>query len=172
MNAERRAAAIEHWLPIPGYEGKYEVSDQGRVRSLLWGEPRLRKPVKHKFGYPQVMLAGGTQYEIHRLVLLAFVGPLPAGHVTRHLDGDVTNATLSNLTYGTASENNLDQVRHGTHWEANQTHCHRGHPFDDENTIWRPQGRGRDCRTCKRERDALRQRRWVNGRRLRVEETA
>lgn len=46
------------------------------------------------------------------------------------------------------------------HWRKNQTHCKRGHPFDEANTYWdiRGHSRGRVCRTCQRERNTFRQR--------------
>lgn len=53
--------------------------------------------------------------KVASLVMLAFVGERPEGMDIRHLDGVVTNNNLSNLCYGTRSENILDCVRHGTH---------------------------------------------------------
>jgi hypothetical protein len=65
-------------------------------------------------GYPHVSLGGVKKRRyLHNLVLEAFVGPRPKGQVTRHLDGDKTNNTLSNLQYGTVSENMADRVMHG-----------------------------------------------------------
>jgi hypothetical protein len=51
---------------------------------------------------------------LHRLVLESFVGPAPAGMECRHLDGNPANNRLSNLCWGTKSENALDSIRHGT----------------------------------------------------------
>src|SRR5438132_8018897 len=46
------------------------------------------------------------------------------------------------------------------HWRKNQTHCKRGHPFDEANTYWYARGeqRSRVCRICQRERNTFRQR--------------
>lgn len=169
----------ERWLPIPGYEGRYDVSDHGRVRSWLpWRNtpvPRVLKPyyATARGGYPTVRLQSNQGQEpsacIHRLVMLAFVGPMPDGQEVRHLDGDPTNNRLSNLTYGTSSENARDMVRHGRFNPpfSGVTHCIRGHPFDEKNTYHYTTvrgGPGRACRECKR-RDAR-----LRARRLRAEQ--
>jgi hypothetical protein len=86
--------------------------------------------------------------------MLAFVGPCPAGLEIRHLNGNATDNHLSNLTYGTKSENELDRVRHGTHHNARKTHCLRGHPFDTANTQM-DHGRRR-CKACLRDQRAAR----------------
>lgn len=147
----------ERWLPIPGWEDIYQVSDQGRV----WGIPRERtrggilKPIKvNKWGHLEVTLHGGPgvreRWLIHRLVMLAFVGPCPEGEEVRHLDGNPGNNTLANLAYGTHGQNNRDAVEHGTHFNASKTHCPRGHEYTPENTgiVQRP-SRGTSYRYCK-----------------------
>lgn len=115
---------LELWKDIPEWEGRYQVSDRGRVRSLTahgdrLPEPRLRKLSHDRYGYPTCALsvrhAVVKTYCVHRLVLLAFVGPRPHGLQTRHLDGDRTNNRLSNLVYGTPLENQADKNSHGTH---------------------------------------------------------
>jgi len=146
----------ERWLPIPSYEGRYDVSDQGRVRSWLpWNGtpvPRILKACPDKDGYLQV---GLTMYgvvdtgKIHSLVMFAFVGSRPEGLETRHFDGNHLNNSLENLRYGTSSENSIDTVRHGTNRNARKIECLRGHPFNTKNTYLRPSG-GRDCRECRR----------------------
>jgi hypothetical protein len=65
-----------------------------------------------------VNLSKGGQHSqifVHRLVLLAFVGPCPAGHESRHLDGDPKNNRLTNLAWGTRLENMADRSRLGEH---------------------------------------------------------
>lgn len=154
-------ATPEQWRWIPGYEGSYEVSDQGRVRSWMpWlntTPPRiLATPLC--VGYPRVTLRRDGQQRcrtVHSLVMEAFVGPCPEGHEVRHLDGNRANPVLTNLAYGTAAENVRDSLRHGTQWQARKTHCPKGHPYDEANTY-----RGRNtsggisrvCRACGRER--------------------
>jgi len=104
-------------------------------------------------GYPSVALSQGgvvTKLYVHRLVLLAFWGqPLP-GEEACHNNGDRTDNRLENLRWDRHGSNMDDAVAHGTHWapNANKTHCNRGHPFDEVNTIIRPEGRG--CRECRR----------------------
>jgi hypothetical protein len=101
----------ETWKAVPGYEGQYEVSDQGRVRS---GEKILAQATMRS-GHLTVHLCRQTHY-VHRLVLFAFVG-VPQSNVarieTRHLDGNPTNNSLSNLTWGTVAENRADRRRLG-----------------------------------------------------------
>lgn len=149
----------EQWKAVPDYEGIYEVSDQGRVRSLnrldnlgrKWrGRPMKR--IRRDDGYVSATLwKHGVQasHLVHRLVLTTFVGPCPDGHESRHLDGDKANNHLTNLQWGTPSQNNYDLVAHGTHFNASKTHCPSGHPYDEENTYVHPHGRHRICITCR-----------------------
>jgi hypothetical protein len=112
----------EEWRPVPGFPG-YDVSNLGRVRAWynarrnLRSEPRIRKTPPNRAGYPTVtMQADGHPYcpLVHRLVMLAFVGPCPEGMEARHLDGNPGNARLDNLRYGTPKENAADMAAHGT----------------------------------------------------------
>lgn len=145
----------ELWLPIPGYEGKYEVSSLGRVRSRARdGEPYIRRLRAGTRGYLNVTLFQDGRHEchaVHALVLLAFHGPRSEGMVTRHLDGNTSNNVVANLTYGTQAENIADQMSHGTHSRAFRTECRRGHPYTPENTYMRPGSGARQCRTCSQE---------------------
>ena len=128
----------EEWNPVPGYEGFYEVSDLGAVRSVTRQVPygrhghtlykgRVLKQFNSKNGYACVKLslcgALRTTY-VHELVLRAFVGPRPIiqskGEI-RHLDGQKTNNTLPNLVYGTVVENAADRVKHN---KIRKTQCH------------------------------------------------
>lgn len=108
----------ERWRAIPEYEGLYEVSDFGRVRSL-GRNACMRKLVLDKNGYLRVCLAQKQPYKlagVHRLVLLAFVGPCPAGMAARHFpDRTRTNNRLSNLSWATQTMNMRDRNIHGTH---------------------------------------------------------
>jgi hypothetical protein len=146
---------METWRPIPGYDGRYEISNLGRVVSYAQSKPRVLQQTVHKQGYPRVTLwkSGiGRPRTIHSLLMLAFVGPRPDGMVVRHLDDDPSNNALSNLAYGTHSENTQDMIRNGKCVKLNQTHCVHGHLYDTANTYRRPDGR-RKCRTCNRERE-------------------
>lgn len=106
----------EAWRNVAGTEGRYQVSDQGRVRSTMFG-PRLLKPCSGKRGYLQVTLTGGGRWKthkVHTLVAAAFLPPKTEGQVVRHLDGDKKNCAKTNLKYGTHQENSDDQILHGT----------------------------------------------------------
>lgn len=150
---------VETWRAVPGYEGTYEVSDLGRVRSLdrikrdgrRW-RGRMMRLITHERGYLMVKLCRDNacrMWFVHRLALMAFVGEAPTGYEARHLDGDSSNAALVNLAWGTPSENMLDQVRHGSHWNASKTHCPSGHPYDEANTYRNPGKQNRACLTCR-----------------------
>lgn len=155
---------IEEWRPVVGYEGLYEVSDRGRVRSFPrqgTGGGLVSQRLNNR-GYPIVSMTRPGHWAtrtVHRLVTEAFIGPRPGGMEVRHLDGNRANAQLSNLSYGTRSENNLDAVGHGTHFQAAKTHCPKGHPYDGANTYVLPsRPSARYCRACNRVRSAERRR--------------
>lgn len=95
------------WLPVPGYEALYEVSDDGRVRSVARGQ-ELRQGLSSS-GYRFVGLWAENKVRnhfVHRLVLRAFLprGDEAALHVN-HIDGAKANNRLSNLEWATPSEN-------------------------------------------------------------------
>lgn len=107
----------ETWKPVVGYEDRYFVSDQGRVKSIRSGILLRHSMVGSQRGYRAVKLyrAGeGINHRVHRLVLEAFVGPMPDGLETRHINGDSCDNRLENLKYGTRAENIKDKVAHGT----------------------------------------------------------
>ncbi|WP_079582798.1 NUMOD4 motif-containing HNH endonuclease [Mycobacteroides abscessus] len=160
---------LENWLPVMGYPG-YEVSDQGRVRSLdrqvrsRWGTP---KTLRGKF-LSQTLIGGSgesgrypgcvlyrdgkrRQVAVHVLVLETFVGPRPDGMVGCHRDDIPTNNHLSNLYWGTQAQNVSDAIRSGRHravTESSKTHCPYGHEYTPENTYVKPRTGHRGCRRC------------------------
>lgn len=168
-------AEVERWMPVIGYEGLYEVSDHGRVRSLdrvVVGRDKVGNPHERiqpgrlmrlhpcAFGYLRVELrgldgrAGRRSFAVHRLVLGAFVGPpLTDRHEVRHHpDPDPSNNHLANLRWGTHSENVRDTVNAGrfVSRHRNKTTCPKGHPYSGRNR------RGeRICHTCNRERQRI-----------------
>ena len=113
----------EAWLPAVGWEGLYEVSDLGRVRSLprkggnnRWYGGNVLTPYPNK-GYPMVPLCRKGKRkmcQVHVLVLTAFVGPCPPGMQGCHGDGNRGDPRLSNLRWDTPAGNMRDQYRHGT----------------------------------------------------------
>lgn len=154
----------EKWKPIHGYEGKYEVSSDGRVRGCQrtvgasCGKTKVLKPrvlsgYAATSGHIYVDLYWERQrhkYGVHTLVAKAFIGPPPGGHECCHIDGNPANNEVQNLYWGTRSDNMLDAVGHGTHNNARKTACPAGHPYSPDNTYNSPSG-GRICRTCSAE---------------------
>lgn len=147
---------IEEWRDIPGWEDRYQVSDHGRVRSTrtltdgIVTERILKQRPLPKGGHLRVALCKGgvcKDYRVHNLVLMAFVGPWPEGHVCCHWDDDPTNNHLSNLRWGTISDNANDRVRNGNHNFANAIACPYGHPYAGDNLRIAPNGQ-RVCRSC------------------------
>lgn len=150
---------METWKPVVGYEGLYEVSDRGRVRSIerVVGNRRypgrLLKVRPLPNGRPRVSLSrNGVAVDAYtyRLVLEAFRGPRPPGMECLHWDDDPNNNSLSNLRWGTRTDNMRDMSRNGN-GNAGITHCPSGHEYTPENTYIYPGPRKhRGCRACGR----------------------
>ena len=143
---------MERWLQVPGYAGRYEVSDAGRVASYATGKRKIMDLGTFEGRYRRVGFTHPGQKNptgelIHQLVLRVFVGPRPKGLVVRHLNGDAFDNRLTNLAYGTPAQNTRDSIDHGTHRSSSRTHCPRGHAYDAANTYVRPNG-ARKCRRC------------------------
>jgi hypothetical protein len=156
----------EEWRPIPGYEGLYEVSNLGRVRShdqtlnrkngLVRWRGRVLKPQEGSKGHFGVNLhregSSKTHY-IHRLVAEVFI-PNPDGlPLVRHLNDIKSDNRLENLAWGTPSDNTRDAIRNGRDFnrQRDKTHCPRGHPYEGDNLYRDPIRGARHCRTCKSE---------------------
>jgi len=117
---------IETWKPVVGYEGLYEVSDGGAVRSLdrvsVAAGQRLRgrpiRTVRAGRGYLQVGLwdSSGRRKNryVHRVVLEAFAGAPSPGHEACHNNGDRQDNRLENLRWDSRSANHTDKRAHGT----------------------------------------------------------
>lgn len=102
----------EIWKDIKGYEGKYQVSNLGRVRSLKYRMSncvKVMSPQNNGKGYYFIGLRNKTNkrqhYYIHRLVYETFVGPIPSNMEINHIDCDPSNNALSNLMLATRKEN-------------------------------------------------------------------
>lgn len=125
MEVRCREHPDEVWRDVPGFP-EYQAGDQGCIRSLKRAGRILRPGVnksaggKHGSIYTQhivCLMKDGKRVmkSVHLLVLAAHVGPLPQGKETRHINGDSLDNRLTNLVYGTKSENAHDTVRHGRH---------------------------------------------------------
>lgn len=117
---------IEKWKDVPGFEGRYQVSDQGRVRSMdrvqlfpayvlqsglarsasrRTFKGKLLSPGGSKSGHVSVVIGKGNTRTVHTLVMEAFHGPAPDGYEVLHMNHTPGDNRLSNLKYGTRSEN-------------------------------------------------------------------
>lgn len=104
------------WVAVAGFEGRYEVSDLGRVRSLMMNGKRrelILAPRPTKRGYLRVTLGRRRDVYIHRLVAAAFIGCCPEDHAVNHKDADKTNNAASNLEYVTPKTNSQHAVAMG-----------------------------------------------------------
>ena len=115
----------ERWRPVASFEGRYEVSSAGRVRSVArWVaarggkrlvEGRVLSPSISSGGYPRVTLTDGRRelwVNVHRLVAESFLSG-ESNQVVRHLDGNPANNAVENLAWGTFADNEADKLRHG-----------------------------------------------------------
>lgn len=159
--------ADERWLPIPGWEPLYQVSDKGRVRSLyrtIVCKNGVRKPKPGRIlkaspsdgGHLFVKLYDGGRYRgapVHLLMMEAFVGPCPEGMEVLHHNDVPDDNRLDNLRYGTRSANVLDMVRNGNHNHARVTSCKMSHPYAEPNLVPSSLKKGgRSCLACSRAR--------------------
>ncbi len=121
------------WKPIPGFEGLYEASNAGQIRSLdrivVYARRDGRKverrykgkvliPGLNTRGYEIVTLCDQNNKHhtrpVHRLVLETFDRLRAENEECRHLDGNIRNNSLFNLRWGTPAENMADKIAHGT----------------------------------------------------------
>lgn len=118
----------EIWKDVPGYEGLYQASSLGRIKSVDRIVPKLNgstqsvlerilKTAPNGEGYPQCTLfKSGSRWSthVHCVIALTFHGECPDGQIVRHRDGVKTNCKPSNLRYGTLADNEMDKIGHGT----------------------------------------------------------
>ena len=102
---------IEHWRPIDGFSGAYQVSDMGNVRSMDYlhtGRIQNLAPAKSSNGYLSVMLfrdGKSKRHSVHALVAKAFVKNKSDGTEVNHKNGDKMDNRAQNLEWCTKSEN-------------------------------------------------------------------
>jgi len=112
----------EQWRDVSGYDGIYQVSDQGHVRNTHTS--KILQPIRIKNGRLYVTLSSdGFQRKctVHSLVAAAFLGDCPPKHETTHKDGDYTNNGAGNLEYVTRGENQKRFVMRSGGYSVNLT---------------------------------------------------
>lgn len=126
----------EIWKDIKGYEGSYQVSTLGNVRSLprktnnQYSQGILMKPHKTPFGYLKVQLYKNKKakwFPIHRLVAMAFLNEFDSTLQVNHKNGIKTDNTINNLEMVTASENQLHSYRVLKNIPSMQNHFGKQH---------------------------------------------
>lgn len=126
MSESKEVSVKEIWKDVEGYDGMYQVSSLGRVRSWRHGNmhpgkrksPRILKTSKRKGDYGRVaLLKSGAQKTrtIHRLVAESFIPNPHNKPCVNHIDGDKHNNHISNLEWVTFSENSKHAIREGLH---------------------------------------------------------
>lgn len=161
------AIQSEAWLPVVGWEGWYEVSDLGSVRSVDRVAETARGPWHYRSRTLKFNLIQGRPYvdlrrpgarehvAVSRLVALAHLGPGPEGHDVCHDDGQPHHNNAGNLRWDTKRGNMADKVRHGTDHYGKRLACSRNHVYTEATTYLTVNASGgpkRVCRTCVNDR--------------------
>jgi hypothetical protein len=107
---------MEKWRDIPGFEGRYQASNMGRIKSLVRRKERILKLVKDRRGYMMVGLRidkKTLRQRVHRLVSKDIPGQPAKKLEVNHLDGNKTNNQIGNLEWTTPSENQIHAYKTG-----------------------------------------------------------
>ena len=153
---------METWVAVPGYEGWYEISDHGRVKSLkrmhhgLCTDHRILIPLLYRKGYLKTHFAtcGGTRsikrVFLHRAVYEAFHGPIPDGLTINHKDGNKANNRLDNLEVATMRQQTDHAIANGLRYQTENGERRRTATITDETAraIFRLYDEGRGTRIC------------------------
>lgn len=106
---------LEEWKPVVGFEGLYEVSNHGRIRSSYRGGKLLNGNVDGR-GYNRVWLWKNrvkSKHSLHRLVIIAFIEN-PNNHpCINHIDGNKLNNALKNLEWCSYQQNTRHAFKNG-----------------------------------------------------------
>lgn len=117
---------MEIWKDIDGYEGLYQVSNLGRIKSFVkWDvynkyhyEERILKPFKNNKGYLEISLVKDKTRSnkfIHRLVANAFIPKIQGKNIVNHKDFNPLNNNVENLEWVTQKENTIYSVENMKH---------------------------------------------------------
>lgn len=105
------------WKSVEGFEGRYEVSDAGEVKSILTG--KVLKPGRQSKGYLTVCLYDGSSPKkpksktVHSIVAEAFIGPRAEGMGINHINGLKSDNRVYNLEYCSPSSNMQHSIANG-----------------------------------------------------------
>jgi hypothetical protein len=116
----------EKWLPIIGFEGLYEISSKGNVKSLYFNKERIMKPCKDGWGYLTAYIAKDNikkRVKIHRFVALYFVPNQDKKPFVNHIDNNKLNNNAENLEWCTQKENIQHAIRQNRMVHGEQQHC-------------------------------------------------
>lgn len=117
---------MEIWKDIDGYNGEYQISNLGRVKSFKSENSRILKQKTNNKGYKWVALSlNGIQENvlIHRLVAKHFLDNHNGYKVVNHIDENPSNNRVSNLEWCTQSENTKKSTKFHKHYEMNKILC-------------------------------------------------
>jgi hypothetical protein len=101
---------IEIWKDIPNYEGIYQISTEGRIKSFKYANEKILNPGIDNHGYFRITLSKNKirkTFRIHKLVAIAFLDHIPNGHeiVIDHINGIKSDNRFINLRLATQTEN-------------------------------------------------------------------
>lgn len=115
----------EIWKDVVGYEGLYQISNLGNVKSLNYnhtGKERILAKKHHKSGYVTVTLCKNGKHKnksIHILVAMAFIPNRFSLPCVNHIDGDKENNFVDNLEWVTYSQNTMHAIQTGLRVDSN-----------------------------------------------------
>jgi hypothetical protein len=129
----------EEWKDICYWEGYYQCSNLGRIKSLKRTiirkdgkikilKERILKPYQNKLRYFHVVLCKNGKkktYDIHQLVCTSFHGACPDGEECLHKDNNPANNHADNLCWGTRTENQHDRIANGTDNRGKKNNWHK-----------------------------------------------